>query len=159
MDLIGSPILIAVILVIICTMFTSVMLIIYCFSTSDNGGSDLSHLANVQDNASAGVRSTMILLPLEMEYEKLDEGGGGEERACTVCLSDLTDGDVVRRLPECSHYFHSGCIDEWLRLRGSCPTCRSEALVAPSEQRGVEGPVAAGAAARSPDAFAEYTSF
>uniref|UniRef100_A0ACD6AI36 Uncharacterized protein n=1 Tax=Avena sativa TaxID=4498 RepID=A0ACD6AI36_AVESA len=44
---------------------------------------------------------------------------------CVVCLQELEDGDVVRVLPACRHFFHGGCIDAWLRAHSSCPVCRA----------------------------------
>ncbi|KAE8797787.1 E3 ubiquitin-protein ligase ATL41 [Hordeum vulgare] len=44
---------------------------------------------------------------------------------CAVCLGELEDGELGRMLPACSHAFHVGCIDAWLRLSSTCPVCRS----------------------------------
>ncbi|EPS67603.1 hypothetical protein M569_07172 [Genlisea aurea] len=44
---------------------------------------------------------------------------------CPICLGEFVDGeDVVRILPKCRHGFHVKCIDVWLGLHSSCPTCR-----------------------------------
>jgi hypothetical protein len=32
-------------------------------------------------------------------------------------------GDEARVM-ECKHTFHKQCLDEWLRVNASCPTCR-----------------------------------
>jgi hypothetical protein len=42
---------------------------------------------------------------------------------CPVCLNDMEVGQEARKLP-CEHYFHKGCVDEWLKVNASCPTCR-----------------------------------
>lgn len=47
------------------------------------------------------------------------------EWTCPICLSEYQPKDTVRSIPECNHYFHVDCIDEWLRLNGSCPLCRN----------------------------------
>jgi hypothetical protein len=44
---------------------------------------------------------------------------------CAVCLSEFTDGDVCRTLPNCNHDFHSQCIDMWLGSHSNCPLCRT----------------------------------
>nr|CAB3470601.1 unnamed protein product [Digitaria exilis] len=44
---------------------------------------------------------------------------------CVVCLQELEDGDVVRVLPACRHFFHDRCIDAWLCAHSSCPVCRA----------------------------------
>ena len=45
------------------------------------------------------------------------------EVKCQVCQCDYEEGDVLRRLP-CDHCFHKDCIDKWLKLVASCPTCK-----------------------------------
>ncbi|TKW29603.1 hypothetical protein SEVIR_3G406500v4 [Setaria viridis] len=50
---------------------------------------------------------------------------GSDAARCAVCLADYADGDELRRLPDCRHAFHRGCIDQWLRRRPTCPVCRA----------------------------------
>ncbi|KAL4576704.1 hypothetical protein LXL04_012802 [Taraxacum kok-saghyz] len=45
--------------------------------------------------------------------------------ACSICLADYKPPDVLRLLPECSHLFHSSCIDTWLKMHPTCPVCRN----------------------------------
>lgn len=42
---------------------------------------------------------------------------------CAICMDDFKENDDAKRLP-CSHHFHEECIKRWLRLHGTCPTCR-----------------------------------
>lgn len=42
---------------------------------------------------------------------------------CAICMEDFNENDAAKRLP-CSHHFHEECILRWLRLHGTCPTCR-----------------------------------
>ncbi|CAA0812090.1 RING/U-box superfamily protein [Striga hermonthica] len=44
---------------------------------------------------------------------------------CPICLSDYQAKETLRSIPECNHYFHADCIDEWLKLNGTCPLCRN----------------------------------
>lgn len=44
---------------------------------------------------------------------------------CPVCLSVFVDGEKLRELSCCKHYFHADCIDLWLGNRSSCPICRA----------------------------------
>jgi hypothetical protein len=54
------------------------------------------------------------------------QGSNSKGRAeCAVCLQELEHGDVVRVLPACTHFFHSSCVDPWLRANASCPVCRA----------------------------------
>jgi hypothetical protein len=60
------------------------------------------------------------------------ESGSWSESTCPVCLADFADGEPVRVLPECMHYFHADCIDTWLHGSTSCPMCRAETTPTPS---------------------------
>lgn len=43
---------------------------------------------------------------------------------CPICIGEFVEGEDVRFFPRCSHGFHVKCIDRWLVLHSSCPTCR-----------------------------------
>ncbi|KAK7285790.1 hypothetical protein RJT34_20571 [Clitoria ternatea] len=63
-------------------------------------------------------------------YQKLVLGEsrrlpGHNDACCTICLSEYKTKDTIRCIPECAHCFHAHCIDEWLRLNGTCPLCRN----------------------------------
>lgn len=60
-----------------------------------------------------------------------DDGHGNAEQAstCRVCLERLELTDEVRRLGNCTHAFHTGCIDRWIDVgEVTCPLCRSNLL-------------------------------
>ncbi|XP_015873977.1 E3 ubiquitin-protein ligase SDIR1 isoform X7 [Ziziphus jujuba] len=46
-----------------------------------------------------------------------------DELTCSICLEQVTRGELVRSLP-CLHQFHASCIDPWLRQQGTCPVCK-----------------------------------
>lgn len=48
--------------------------------------------------------------------------GADEELSCAVCLSDICDGETLRKLP-CGHKFHVDCCDQWLGRSKRCPLC------------------------------------
>lgn len=59
------------------------------------------------------------------------DGQGSAEQAntCSVCLERLEPTDLVRRLGNCAHAFHTGCIDRWIDVgEVTCPLCRSNLL-------------------------------
>jgi E3 ubiquitin-protein ligase RNF38/44 len=47
----------------------------------------------------------------------------GENSTCPICLNEMIIGEEARVM-ECKHIFHKQCLDEWLRVNASCPTCR-----------------------------------
>ncbi|KAL8256144.1 hypothetical protein R6Q59_031211 [Mikania micrantha] len=49
----------------------------------------------------------------------------GEDAACCICLAKYANDDEVRELP-CSHFFHTDCVDKWLKINNSCPLCKIE---------------------------------
>lgn len=51
--------------------------------------------------------------------------------ACSICLADYNDDDLLRLLPDCDHFFHLKCIDPWLILHPTCPVCRYSPLPTP----------------------------
>ena len=51
------------------------------------------------------------------------------ETICSICRQPITN--ICRKLNNCSHSFHVGCIDEWLVDNNTCPICRA---VIPTER-------------------------
>ncbi|XP_059644995.1 putative RING-H2 finger protein ATL21A [Cornus florida] len=48
-----------------------------------------------------------------------------QDGTCPICLSEYQPKDTLRSIPECNHYFHATCIDEWLGMNSTCPLCRN----------------------------------
>ncbi|KAK6945016.1 Zinc finger, RING-type [Dillenia turbinata] len=48
-----------------------------------------------------------------------------EDSVCCICLTRYEDNDELRELP-CSHFFHTACVDKWLKINASCPLCKYE---------------------------------
>lgn len=44
-------------------------------------------------------------------------------KECTICQDIVNKG---KRMP-CGHDFHDECILKWLKMKNSCPTCRTNA--------------------------------
>ena len=42
---------------------------------------------------------------------------------CSICCDDIKSKNYVRRMPECRHMFHQKCIDNWLKMKPTCPNC------------------------------------
>ncbi|CAK8544996.1 unnamed protein product [Lathyrus sativus] len=56
----------------------------------------------------------------------------GLDLECSVCLSELVEGEKVRVLPKCNHRFHIDCIDMWFQSHSTCPLCRTTLAATPS---------------------------
>jgi len=48
---------------------------------------------------------------------------GCDER-CPVCLDDYQVHDDLLKITDCSHWFHRGCLEQWLSNANTCPVCR-----------------------------------
>ncbi|TQE01781.1 hypothetical protein C1H46_012581 [Malus baccata] len=47
------------------------------------------------------------------------------DNTCPICLCEYQSMETLRTIPDCEHYFHANCIDEWLKLNATCPLCRN----------------------------------
>ncbi|KAM3282510.1 hypothetical protein P3S67_026155 [Capsicum chacoense] len=50
---------------------------------------------------------------------------GPNHETCPICLAEYHPNETVKCIPECEHCFHAECIDEWLKINGTCPVCRN----------------------------------
>ncbi|KAK7062660.1 hypothetical protein VNI00_000148 [Paramarasmius palmivorus] len=46
------------------------------------------------------------------------------DKRCPICLDDYKSSDPVSKLPECSHWLHKPCLEQWLKSASTCPVCR-----------------------------------
>ncbi|KAJ8474194.1 hypothetical protein ONZ45_g16030 [Pleurotus djamor] len=59
------------------------------------------------------------------------------DQRCPICLDDYQSLDPVLKLPECSHWLHKECLEQWLRGANTCPVCRNSVKSsAPRSRRG-----------------------
>lgn len=88
--------------------------------------SDLPRTINLQSAiATRGLNKAIIdTYPKTVlgESQRLPNPNDG---TCPICLSDYMPKETLRTIPECNHYFHAECIDEWLKLNATCPLCRN----------------------------------
>lgn len=48
-----------------------------------------------------------------------------DETVCSICLDDFSQNSRLKKI-ECSHFFHTNCLDRWLLEHNKCPMCRHE---------------------------------
>ncbi|KAG0263142.1 hypothetical protein BG011_009244 [Mortierella polycephala] len=98
----------------------------------------LTDTMDVDTNAAAGVNTTIPQYaeenvqsgPVEaLSLDNLTPDEQAQESSslpmCSICLCEYEDLDTLRLLP-CSHDFHKDCVDEWLRLKRTCPLCKQD---------------------------------
>ncbi|XP_059312565.1 RING-H2 finger protein ATL67-like [Lycium ferocissimum] len=81
-------------------------------------------------NSTLGLDQVVINSYPKLVYSKRN-GGNGNDVVCPICLCDYKDGEMLRMMPDCKHYFHVMCLDAWLKLNASCPVCRNSPLPTP----------------------------
>lgn len=54
---------------------------------------------------------------------------------CSVCLSEVSEGEKARLLPKCNHGFHVECIDMWFQSHSTCPLCRNPVSSTPESMQ------------------------
>lgn len=52
-----------------------------------------------------------------------DNRDGENSSSCVICFEDIKSGDILSHLP-CEHSFHKGCLEQWWKIKESCPLCR-----------------------------------
>ncbi|KAJ3694223.1 hypothetical protein LUZ60_009703 [Juncus effusus] len=73
-----------------------------------------------------GLNSTAISSLPSFTYKRSENDGLSME--CSICLSSVEEGEIVRVLPKCKHSFHGNCVELWLQGHKTCPVCRMEVL-------------------------------
>ncbi|PON84389.1 43kDa postsynaptic protein [Trema orientale] len=82
------------------------------------------------------VLGTFPKIPYGQAKLHMNKGSDGRDRstassACSICLADYNDSDMLRLLPDCGHLFHLTCVDPWLRQHPTCPICRNSPIPTP----------------------------
>ena len=50
----------------------------------------------------------------------------GEEHCCCVCLTEINKGEYVDVCEGCKCVNHYNCMNEWVKRKTECPTCRKD---------------------------------
>ncbi|TFK97648.1 hypothetical protein BDV98DRAFT_483916, partial [Pterulicium gracile] len=82
----------------------------------------LSLASTLGDVRSQGTpTSTLDSMPSATVQEwKTDDS----DTRCPICLDDYSPEDTVMKLPDCSHWLHKDCLQQWLKGAQTCPICR-----------------------------------
>ena len=62
----------------------------------------------------------------KIKYDETNEEHKKNISICNICLEKIIHDDSCIKL-KCNHYFHSNCIESWLKEHSNkCPVCREE---------------------------------
>lgn len=64
-----------------------------------------------------------VIAGLEAAFYK-DWATDDSDERCPICLDDYKPLDQVLKLPECTHWLHKPCLEQWLKGASTCPVCR-----------------------------------
>ncbi|XP_008239111.1 PREDICTED: RING-H2 finger protein ATL22-like [Prunus mume] len=89
----------------------------------------ITQMLSIPDRQPSAVRIGLDDLTIA-SYPEIQLGKSWElpklnDNTCPICLAEYQPKETLRTIPECSHYFHANCIDEWLRMNATCPVCRN----------------------------------
>ena len=60
-----------------------------------------------------------------MVMRKFNPNDFKSQKDCSICLCEFQDDEEITPLPcTAKHYFHSACIENWLKTNNTCPLCR-----------------------------------
>ena len=61
---------------------------------------------------------------MRTKYKPEDHKDGNDE--CVICMMEYKPNDETIQLPcDPRHFFHSACIENWLKKNNSCPMCKA----------------------------------
>ena len=49
-----------------------------------------------------------------------------QENLCPICLNNLDSVEYIKT--PCGHVYHLFCLEQWVREKSECPTCRYKLL-------------------------------
>ena len=54
-----------------------------------------------------------------------DDLGRFNDATCTICIMEIDRSEEIREIKSCGHIFHAGCLENWLKVKESCPLCKT----------------------------------
>ena len=89
---------------------------------SDISGNDINITATFADRVPVYPTLEQIEQATSMRMATTADEGS----ACSICQDNFTSGQAIRKIVQCSHEYHRGCIDTWLQSNVQCPICRHD---------------------------------
>ena len=60
----------------------------------------------------------------KIKLHEVDENN--EASQCTICLENIEENNIIRKINKCNHSFHIECSDKWFEAHITCPHCRQD---------------------------------
>lgn len=94
-------------------------------SDDEIGITDIHFYVNVdhQQETSAASRTGLTIQQIHQVCE-LAVMEDEQDVTCAVCQNTIDHGNIYQRIRQCHHSFHPVCIERWLSMNQTCPTCR-----------------------------------
>ena len=70
------------------------------------------------------VGCTINILRNTTKIEVFSKKNDENDRVCSICQQNYIDGEFIRKILHCSHYYHQDCLDKWLENNVKCPECQ-----------------------------------
>ncbi|TYI90024.1 hypothetical protein E1A91_D03G094500v1, partial [Gossypium mustelinum] len=120
--IVGTPIS----LIAVCIIYYNIR--VHCYDHRHQPNAEISSLTEEQQLADITVNgldgSRIEAYPITLLGENF-ELPRPNDNTCSICLSEYQAKETIRTIPDCNHYFHANCIDEWFKLNAACPVCRN----------------------------------
>ncbi|KAA3457039.1 Zinc finger, RING-type [Gossypium australe] len=101
---------------------------VHCYDHRHHPNAEISSLTEEQQLADITVNgldgSRIEAYPITLLGENFELPRPNDNR-CSICLSEYQAKEIIRTIPDCNHYFHANCIDEWFKLNAACSVCRN----------------------------------
>ncbi|KAL3536714.1 hypothetical protein ACH5RR_000080 [Cinchona calisaya] len=95
-------------------------------SSSNNSRTSSTIIPQFDNNVKTGLDdSTIESCPKVILDENCSNIPRSNDLVCSICLDEYVPKQTLRFIPNCEHYFHVECIDNWLRINSTCPVCRT----------------------------------
>ena len=104
---------------------------ILSYGNNSNGYNNLDNITESilnTINQTSTISNTLTFTDIRNNTELLVYKSDMEENKCEICHEEFVENDIIRKINNCSHSFHNGCIDAWLDGNVTCPKCRTPVI-------------------------------
>ncbi len=64
----------------------------------------------------------IIRINTKLELYQLDNEEN--DRVCSICQQNYINGEFIRKINHCKHFYHQDCLDKWFENNTKCPECQ-----------------------------------